>query len=110
MHPRPVEVNRQYESTYVEAHSDWLQALAETGLVGTALLILSGALPLFYLSRGALRRSLPGWSLLGCGLVALYAWVEFPFGNGAVMIAFWAVFFAALRYAELLPQSGGGED
>jgi hypothetical protein len=39
--------------------------------------------------------------LLGCGLVALYAWVEFPFANGAVMIAFWTVYFAALRHATL---------
>ena len=110
LHPRPIEVNRQYESTYVQAHSDWLQALAETGIVGTFLLVLSAVLPLFYLPRGALRRPLPAWSFLGCSLVALYAWVEFPFGNGAVMIAFWAVFFSALRYAELSPQHGAGDD
>jgi hypothetical protein len=44
--------------------------------------------------------------LLGCALVALYAWVEFPFANGAVMIAFWTVYFAALRYATLQYRSG----
>jgi O-antigen ligase len=100
-HDRPSDPRRDYELSYANAHSDWLQSVAEIGFVGTTLLVLMGALPLARLPRGAWRHPLTGWPLLGCTLVALYAWVEFPFGNGAVMISFWTIFFAALRLAEL---------
>jgi hypothetical protein len=82
---------------YREAHSDWLQSLAETGAVGTTLLVLLGLAPWW-------RRSPPGIAILpryligGCGLVLLYAGVEFPFANPAVMIAFWSSLYVARRY------------
>jgi hypothetical protein len=31
----------------------------------------------------------------------MYAWVEFPFANAAVLITFWLLLFAACRYAQL---------
>ena len=99
--PRPLEANRQYEASYVEAHSDWLQSVAETGFAGTALLLLMAVLPLLSLRRGSLGQPLVTYPLLGCAVVALYAWVEFPFANGAVLIAFWTLYFAALRLARL---------
>jgi hypothetical protein len=108
--PRPVALNRQYEQSYVEAHSDWLQSVAENGFVGTVLLLAMGALPLLWLPRAALRHPLVGWPLLGCALVALYAWVEFPFANGAVMIAFWTVWFAALRLSMLQRRAEAGAE
>jgi hypothetical protein len=43
----------------------------------------------------------PRYLLAGCGLVLLYAWVEFPFANPAVMLTFCATFYCALRYAAL---------
>jgi hypothetical protein len=39
--------------------------------------------------------------LAGCALVLLYAWVEFPFANPAVMISFWCCLYCASRYAQL---------
>ena len=89
---------------YTHAHSDWLQAVAEVGLSGTVLIILLAAVPLV-----ALRRiwwcvpldPLPGYLLFGCALVALYAAVEFPFANPAVMSLFWLCFFVAVRHAFL---------
>lgn len=101
--PRPLEPRRQYESSYTEAHSDWLQSFAETGVVGTALVVLMAAVPLVSLRGAHWRHPLVAYPLLGCAVVATYAWVEFPFANGAVLLAFWALFFAALRYAQLLP-------
>lgn len=95
--PRPLQANRQYESSYAEAHSDWLQSVAETGFVGTLLLVLMGLVPLL----GALKRAaiapLPAYLLLGCTLVCLYAAIEFPFANGAVVVSFWTIFFICLR-------------
>jgi O-antigen ligase len=86
---------------YWDAHSDWLQSLAELGFVGTSLIGLLGLLPLLSLRRRHLRSPIPAYLLGGCGLVLLYAWVEFPFGNVAVVILWWLCFFAALRYARL---------
>jgi O-antigen ligase len=104
--PRPLAAKRQYESSYVEAHSDWLQSIAETGFVGTILVMLMAILPLSTLRWRDLRQALVAYPLAGCGLITLYAWIEFPFGNGAVLIAFWLSFFAAIRYAQLSASAG----
>lgn len=86
-----------------DAHSDWLQSVAEVGLLGTALLLLCAGVPL-YGSRRALRASpLVIYLLSGGALLVLYATLEFPFGNRAVVIAFWVCFFSALGYARLKP-------
>ncbi len=99
--PRPLEATRQYESSYVEAHSDWLQSVAETGFVGTTLLLLMAFIPFLSAPLRTLSHPLVGYPLLGCAVIALYAWVEFPFANSAVLITFWTVFFCAVRYARM---------
>ncbi len=86
---------------YAQAHSDWLQALAEVGAVGTALLLLLALVPLAALPRRRPRDPLPVFLLTGCAMVAAYALVEFPFANPAVMLTFWLCFFAAIRYVQL---------
>ena len=86
---------------YREAHSDWLQSVAESGVVGTALLVLLGFAPLWSIRAHVFRSALPRYLLSGCALVLLYAWVEFPFANPAVMIAFWCCLYTAARYATL---------
>lgn len=89
---------------HLDAHSDWLQALAEIGFVGTALLLLLGLIPLAETLRTQRRLdALPAWLLGGCALVAAYAWVEFPFANPSVVALWWALFFCALRLARLNP-------
>jgi len=87
---------------YAEAHSDWLQSVAEVGLLGTGLLGLLGLLPLAaMLRRNSPWGDLPRALLAGCALILLYAWVEFPFANPAVMLVFWLCFFTAVRYHKL---------
>lgn len=86
---------------YNDAHSDWLQSLAEHGFVGTALLGLCGLLPLLRLRARHFATPVPGYLLAGCGLLLLYAWIEFPFGNLAVVFTWWICFFAAITYARL---------
>jgi O-antigen ligase len=100
---RPFTVNLRdpNQNAYATAHSDWLQSLAETGFVGTSLLVLMGILPLTALSRHIMLHPLAAYPLLGCALVLLYAWVEFPFANAAVLISFWILLFSAVRHAEL---------
>lgn len=86
---------------YAEAHNDWFQSLAETGFVGTGLLILLGLLPLLSIPWRRVDSVLPRYLLAGCAIILLYAWVEFPFANPAVVLTFCASFYCALRYAEL---------
>lgn len=85
---------------YHDAHSDWLQSLAELGFAGTALLGAAVVLPALSL-RGLRLPALPYFLLAGCVLIGAYAWVEFPFGNLAVVLTWWLGFFGAVRYAAL---------
>jgi O-antigen ligase len=85
---------------YVDAHSDWLQSLAETGFTGTSLLGLLVLLPLATTLRHR-PGPLPAYLIAGCGLVLLYAWIEFPFGCPAVIAVFWVTLFSAARIAQL---------
>lgn len=86
---------------YHDAHSDWLQSLAEHGIVGTTLILLAVALPLLGIHRGVRETPVSGYLMLGCGVVVAYAALEFPFGNYAVVLAWWFCFYAAARYAQL---------
>lgn len=86
---------------YQEAHSDWLQSLAEIGIVGTLLLAASAVWPLWVLRRHIAGHPVAMYLLLGCALVSLYAALEFPFANPAVVASWWVLFFAGLRYAAL---------
>jgi hypothetical protein len=86
---------------FAQAHSDWLQLLAEVGLVGTGLIVLLAVRPLVALFRTGPPGILPAHLLAGCGLLVIYALVEFPFANPAVMEAFWFCFFCALRHHRL---------
>ena len=90
---------------YEQAHSDWLQSLAENGWVGTALLVLFVA----RLLGRVYWRQLPvwsGWLLAGCAAVLAYGALEFPFANAAVLATWWTFVFAALRYARLTELAG----
>ena len=86
---------------YAEAHSDWLQSLAETGFVGTTLLALLGLLPVLSVPWRRVESVLPRYLMVGCGLLLCYAWVEFPFANPTVMILFWGCLYIGIRYALL---------
>ncbi len=86
---------------YAQAHSDWLQLLAEVGVIGTLLVVALGAVPLFAVLRPGRIGALPTCLLAGCALLAVYASVEFPFANPAVLIVFWLCFFTAVRYHQL---------
>jgi O-antigen ligase len=105
--PRPVEPRRQYEHSYVDAHSDWLQSVTEVGFVGTLLVALCAVLPLRHLRVRHLAGSLVGYLLAGCGLILLYAAVEFPFGNPAVVIGFWTCLFCAVHHGRLQDRKTG---
>jgi O-antigen ligase len=99
--PYSVWYGQRFRPRYTEAHSDWLQAIAETGFVGTALLVALGAAPLWVARRRLFASPVAAYLLAGCGLILLYAWVEFPLANPSVMIGFWTCLYVATRYAVL---------
>ncbi len=90
-------------NTFEDAHSDWLQSLAEVGWVGTLLLVLMGLVPLAETWRKGGPPVFTGWLLAGCALIALFAWIEFPFACPAVVGAWWIFFFSGLRNWQLAP-------
>jgi O-antigen ligase len=74
------------------AHNDWLQILAENGVIGGALLVVPALLLGWHSWR---KSSLAGrWGLAGCGLIACYAAADFPFHNPAVLML-WTVMVAS---------------
>ncbi len=97
------QVSREDRLTvfYRDAHSDWLQAFAEHGLVGSALLASVAIVPLLSLRRRHLSSPVPQFLFAGCALLLLYAWIEFPFGNLAVVVTWWLCFYCAVQYALL---------
>ncbi len=84
-----------------DAHSDWIQSASEVGLVGTTLLGLCALVPPAASRRALSASPLIAYPLFGCGLVVVYAWLEFPFGNRAVICAWWVAGFGALQYARI---------
>lgn len=91
---------------FADAHSDWLQALAEHGVVGSVLLGLSALVPLRRLRLQHVFSPVPTYLFAGCLLILLYAWIEFPFGNPAVVFCWWLGFFCAVHYARLYSRDG----
>jgi hypothetical protein len=71
---------------------------------------LLGVVPLLALRRRHFGGPVPAYLFGGCGLVLLYAWIEFPFGNPAVVLTWWLCFFVAVRYVGLASGSGSAPD
>lgn len=86
---------------YEDAHSDWLQLFAETGCIGTLCFAAAIVIPVYSLRKARPLGLTPKYILAGCGIILLYALVEFPFGNHAVVLAFWLCLFAGVRLAQL---------
>ena len=90
-----------WQPFYRAAHSDWLQSLAESGYIGTGLLVALGLTPWRRLRNGKSLSMPSRYLLAGCGLILLYALLEFPFANPSVLIAFWSSLYLARRYQVL---------
>lgn len=92
---------------YNDAHNDWLQSLAEHGFLGTILLALCAILPLRNVCRDSSIGTLSGYLLAGCLLILFYATLEFPFGNLAVVLYWWLLFFCAIQLVRLRQVESG---
>ncbi len=84
------------------AHNDYMQILAEVGILGVIPLLLT--LGWFFrrlLRAGALTH--PGFLLitLGLGLTLAHAWVDFPLSNTAILTTFGLSWVMLVRWSEL---------
>lgn len=70
------------------AHNDWMQILAETGVIGAVLLVgaAGAAGARSWREAGSAGRI----ALAATGLLLVYAWIDFPFHNPAVLLL-WTV-------------------
>jgi hypothetical protein len=98
----PANLNGVY---FIHTHSDWLQLLAETGLLGF-LLVTSAWLYFFFRMTQQWRRRQDRWARglgLGClaalGAGAFHALAEFPFHIPAISLIYAAI--AAITYLAL---------
>ena len=81
-----------------EAHNDWLQQFAETGVIGLCIFLP----PLVITGMSGWRRAGPAarWALgAGC-LLLLYALIDFPLHNPAVLIVLTILWTTAGRLGE----------
>lgn len=83
------------------ASSDLLQFMAEFGLFGLAIIIGFLVAYITRYIRGRHNIRLTNHMLLGCGAVLLLAVFDTPFMSPAVFFSFLAIFFCALRWAEI---------
>ncbi|MCL4504067.1 MAG: O-antigen ligase family protein [Deltaproteobacteria bacterium] len=100
-------------SYFLQAHSDWLQLLAESGAVGFSLVLIAFLTFYFRLMQQWQKRDdrfaqglgLGGLAAMGAG--SFQALAEFPFHIPAISLIFAAI--AALTYAALYSQKQGWE-
>ena len=84
------------------AHNDYLELLAEFGMVGgTLLLLMAGYLVVRYLRLAAWQNPLALFGMIGCGLVAVHAIVDFHFYNPAILTTFCVIAAGVIRWAEI---------
>ena len=98
--------HRELKPQTDHSHSDWLQYLAETGLVGVVLL---AATPLAALrGRGKRMGTVIGnWTMAGALLFGLYALVDFPTRTPATLLLFVMVFALGRKHAALEERRAG---
>jgi O-antigen ligase len=88
------------------AHNDYVQTLAELGLIGAVFPALALLWLLFKLCRlGALAQPSFLVLTLGLGLILAHSWVDFPLYNPAILATFCAVWIMTVRWAELETRS-----
>lgn len=103
-YPEILRAGSDYSSYFFweYAHNDYLQALAELGVIGFLFPVLALIWATIKFCRlGPLIQ--PGLALIGLGLgvTLVHAWVDFPLYNPAILGTFCAIGILLVRWAEL---------
>ena len=84
------------------AHNDYVELLAEFGVVGgTLLLLMAGYLALKYLRLAAWQNPVALFGMIGCALVAVHSFVDFQAYNPAILTTFCVLAAGVIRWAEI---------
>lgn len=87
------------------AHNDYIQALAELGVIGLSLPLLALGWLVWRLCRlGGLGQPAFLLLVLGLGLTLAHSWMDFPLYNPAILTTFCVVWILTVRWAELETQ------
>lgn len=87
------------------AHNDYVQALAELGIIGLILPLLALGWLVWRLCRlGGLGQPAFLLIVLGLGLTLAHSWMDFPLYNPAILTTFCAIWVLTVRWAELETQ------
>ena len=88
--------------SWAHAHNDYVETLAELGLVGASLPLLMLVWFFFRFCRlGGLTQPAYLLGILGLGVPLAHAWVDFPFHSCAVLTTFCGLFVLVTRSVEL---------
>ena len=96
----------EHEYAYIYAHNDWLQYMAETGVVGILLLAMLFAAPYILHRLKGMRNPVSSWLWGTVFLILSYSIVEFPCRTPAVSSLLTILIAAATKYS-LLEQRHG---
>jgi O-antigen ligase len=92
--------NEQKTKTQVrDAHNDWLQLLAELGLLGAVLSLLTLRGWRRAASTSSWRRSPSSELVAGAACVGLLACIDFPFACPAIVVTWWSLVATAAGIA-----------
>jgi O-antigen ligase len=94
-----VVYNQGRITLYDHAHNDWLERLAELGVVGFTLFLVPGIVWMKTALRVGIRDGLERWILFGCLAVLIFALGDMAFINRSVAASFALLFPLALRPA-----------
>lgn len=83
------------------AHNDWMQYLAEFGVIGLFLLCMPPVTLLIRYRRAILGSPFACALLFSCGLILMLASFEFPLSNPAIIVIFSIQFTLALKVATI---------
>ena len=87
-------------------HCDWLEIPIELGLPG--VLLIGGAfgwLMVVFVRHRGWRHPVALFVLLGCGQTLAHAYFDFPFQAPSILMTWWILLVAAIRWLEL--EAGG---
>jgi O-antigen ligase len=101
-HYPEISIDNGKRMYWEHAHNDYLEVLAEYGLIGVGIL---GSAILFLVTKllrlYAWQHSLPLFVVLGLGITAIHSLVDFGFYNIAILTTWCVLSFGTVRWLEL---------
>ena len=92
--------HRKLKPLTEHSHNDFLQYLAEIGVVGVGLLLLVPTLGIWRIRKRLFSNS-PDWALVGCMFFGLYSFFDFPTRTPACLLLLSLILSLIFKHASL---------